>query len=255
MTLGELLTLLRESILNDRSDRVSGSADYLWTDATLVTFINEAHRRFARRGLILRDATTDEATKIVLKAGQTIYPLHESVISVMSAKRMDTVADLTRVGHSVFAAYSPPSEHWVDPAAFNNHPPGPSLAFSTDEAVNDIEGDTFGQVSLRVYPTPRAEEDGKVIRLRVVREPLDDFTPSQLNAKPEIPRAHHLEMLDWAAYLALRIVDDDAGAPKRAAEFAQSFEAHVKEARNLAMRKMFAPTGWGFGRGGFSWSS
>lgn len=256
MTLGELLTLLRESILNDRSDRVSGSADYLWTDQTLVTFINEAHRRFARRGLILRDATTDAATKITLVAGQTIYPLHESVISVMSAKREDmTVADLTRVGHSIFSAYSPPSESWTDPAAFNNHPPGPTLAWSTDEALNAIDGDTFEQVSLRVYPAPRAEDAGKVIRLRVVREPLNDFKVDALDAVPEIPRAHHLEMLDWAAYLALRIVDDDAGAPKRAAEFAQTFEAHVKEARNLAMRKMFTPMGWGFGRGGFAWSS
>jgi len=255
MTLGELLTLLRVSILNDRSDRESGSADYLWTDQTLVTFINEAHRRFARRGLMLRDATTDEATKVVLKAGQTVYPLHESVISVMSAKLEDAVADLTRAGHSLFAAFSPPSESWVDPASFHNHQPGPTLAFSTDEAINSIDGDTFEQVSLRVYPAPRAEDAGKVIRLRVVREPIEDFNVRALSAVPEIPRAHHLEMLDWAAYLALRIVDDDAGAPKRAQEFAASFEAHVKEARNLAMRKLFAPTGWGFGRGGFSWGS
>lgn len=256
MTLGELLTLLRESILNDRSDRTSGSADYLWTDQTLVTFINEAHRRFARRGLILRDATTDEATKVVLKAGQTLYPLHESVISVMSAKREDaTHADLTRVGHSIFAAYSPPSDNWIDPATYSAFPPGPALAFSTDEAINAADGDTFEQVTLRVHPAPRAEEDGSVLRLRVVREPLADFTLTALNAVPEIPRAHHLEMLDWAAYLALRIVDDDAGAPRRAQEFAASFEAHVKEARNLAMRKLFSPGGWGFGRGGFTWSS
>lgn len=255
MTLGELLTLLRESILNDRSDRESGSADYLWTDQTLVTFINEAHRRFARRGLILRDATTDEATKVTLVAGKTLYPLHESVISVISAKREDTHADVTRIGHSILAAYSPPTENWIDPAHYNNFPPGPTLAVSTDEALNDIDGDSFSQITLRVHPAPRAEEAGKVIRLRVVREPLADFNVNQKQAVPEIPRAHHLEMLDWAAYLALRIVDDDAGAPKRAAEFAQSFEAHVKEARNLAMRKMFAPTGWGFGRGGFSWSS
>ena len=43
--------------------------------------------------------------------------------------------------------------------------------------------------------------------------------------------------------------------PKRAADFANSFEVHVKEARNLAMRKMFTPQHWGFGRGGFSWGN
>ena len=49
------------------------------------------------------------------------------------------------------------------------------------------------------------------------------------------------------------IVDDDAGAPKRAADFMATFDMHVKEARALTMRKLFAPMGWGFGRGGYSW--
>jgi hypothetical protein len=29
----------------------------------------------------------------------------------------------------------------------------------------------------------------------------------------------------------------------------------VVEARKTAMRKLFAPTGWGFGRGGYVWDS
>lgn len=253
MTLGDLLTLLRESILNDRTDRVAGSSDYLWTDHTLVTFINEAHRRFARRSLILRDGTTDEATLVTLKAGQSTYPLHPSVIAVVSGKNAAQESDLTRVGHSILSAFSPLTERWQDPAAWSGYQPGPTLAFTTDEALNDIDGDTFEQITLRVFPTPTAAQDGQTLRLRVIREPLEDFAVNAKSAVPEVPRAHHLEMLDWAAYLALRIVDDDAGAPKRAQEFAASFEGHVQEARKLVMRKLFAPTGWGFGRGGFSW--
>lgn len=255
MTLGDLLTLLRETILNDRTDRTSGSSDYLWTDKSLCIFINEAQRRFAVKGLILRDGSNDEATLVKLKAGQTVYPLHPSVISVMSAKRTTQEADLNRVGHTLFSAFRSPTETWQDPASYNGHQPGPTLAFSTDEALNDADGDTFSQISLRVYPAPRAEEDGNTIRLRVVRKPIETLVETALSAVPEIPEDHHIEMLDWAAYLALRIVDDDAGAPRRAAEFRASFEEHVQEARKLAMRKMFAPAGWGFGRGGFSWDN
>jgi hypothetical protein len=51
--------------------------------------------------------------------------------------------------------------------------------------------------------------------------------------------------------LALRIVDQDAGNRVRSADFAASFEAHVQDARKLVLRKLFAPTGWGFGRGGW----
>jgi len=60
-------------------------------------------------------------------------------------------------------------------------------------------------------------------------------------------------MLDWAAYLALRIVDVDAENVSRAMEFRGTFEDSVKKARSAAMRKLFAPLHWGFGRNGFTW--
>ena len=91
------------------------------------------------------------------------------------------------------------------------------------------------------------------MRLRVVRKPIDELTVNSLSAELEIPREHHLELLDWAAYLALRIVDDDAGSAKRALEFRASFNEHVKAARTVAMRKMFAPIPWGPGRNGWTW--
>lgn len=255
MNLGSLLSLLRETILNDRSDRIAGTADYLWSDQVLVTFIDEAQRRFARKGLVLRDASTPAVTVVSLLAGVTEYVLHPSVLAVISAQRSDQAADLSRVGHSLLNAYRAPTENWVDPQTITTLQPGPPLAYSTDEEVSvDTEG-SLSNVTLRIYPAPRLADETKTIRLRVVRKPIANLSPNDLDAVPEIPEDHHIEMLDWAAYLALRIVDDDAGAPRRAAEFAASFEAHVKEARNQAMRKMSAPLMWGFGRGGFTWSS
>jgi hypothetical protein len=255
MTLGALLQLLRESILNDRSDRASGSSDYLWTDETLVTFMNEAQRRFAVQGLVLRDGTTDEVTKLTLVEGVTHYPLHESVIAVLSARGIDQQADLNRVGHTTLGAYRAPSDSWVDPGAVTGLPAGPTLAFSTDDGLSDYDSDSLSQVMLRVYPAPAAAQAGTFLRLRVVRKPIEPLRATALGAAPEIPEDHHIEMLDWAAYLALRIVDDDAGAAKRALEFRATFEQHVKEARMLVMRKLFAPMEWGFGRGGFSWGN
>lgn len=255
MTLGELLQLLRGSILNDRSDRASGTSDYLWTDETLVTYINEAQRRFAVQGLVLRDSVTDEVTKVTLVAGQTHYPLHESVIAVLSARNQSQQADLNRVGHAALGAYRAPSDSWVDPTAVIGLPSGATLAYSTDEGLSDSDSDALSQVLLRVYPEPAAAQTGTILRLRVARKPLEKFRATNLGASPEIPEDHHIEMLDWAAYLALRIVDDDAGAAKRALEFKATFEQHVKEARTLVMRKLFAPMDWGFGRGGFSWGN
>lgn len=255
MTLGELLTYLREAILNDRSARVSGSADYLWTDQTLVTNINEAQARFCRRGLVLRDGTTDEVTLVTLRTGVTEYPLHESILGVLSARRTDQQNDLTRLGHAMLAGYRNLSNSWLDPSDMHRLPPGPTIAYSTDETLSDADSNSFTQPVLRIYPAPTAAQNGQTIRLRVVRKPLSRFVVSALSAVPEIPEDYHIAMLDWAAYLALRIVDDDAGAPKRAAEFSASFEAHVREARVEVMRKLFTPMGHSFGQGGWSWGS
>ena len=57
-----------------------------------------------------------------------------------------------------------------------------------------------------------------------------------MDAIPEIPVDHHLNMLDWAAYQALCgswtwMLGRDALADK----FAQRFEAHVVEAKKEAM--------------------
>lgn len=255
MTLGELLTLLRGSILGDRSDRIEGTSDYLWTDETLVTYINEAQRRFAVQGLVLRDSATPEVTQIRLVAGQTTYPLHEAVIAVLSANTNGNVSDLTRVGHALLGVYRSPSDTWVDPDGFTALPPGATLAFSTDEGLSDRDTDSLSQIIMRVYPTPGADQDGDLVRLRVVRKPIEKLTVNTLGMSPELPEDHHIEMLDYAAYLALRIVDQDAGSPNRAADFKATFEESVKEARKLAMRKLFTPTGWAFGRGGWSWES
>lgn len=256
MNLTDLLGELRTNILNDRSDRTSGSSDYLWTDTTLIRYINEAERRFARRSFIIHDSLTAAVVNVTLVAGQTQYKLHKSILSVLSAKIDGATNDLARVGHCILGDYRPTNTDLpFNSALIGSAAEGAPLAFTTDETIAADDNGSMSSVSMRVYPTPRAADAGTIIKLRVVRMPLLPLTADKMLAVPEIPEDHHLDMLDWAAYLALRIVDVDAGSPKRAKEFAESFEAHVQEARRLVLRKLRAPRPWGFGRNGFSWGS
>jgi hypothetical protein len=251
--LSELRDELRNNILYDRSDSVSGDPDQLWSDPTLTRYINEAYKRFAKRSLVIRDNTTPAVVNVTLDEGVTEYTLHASVLAVVSARVSDSAKDLVRTGHSVLNAYTSPDNNTWDLSLLEAMPPGAPLAFTTDETIGDASDTTQSAVVLRVYPEPDADADGTVVKLRTIRMPLADLSGD--TDVPELPATHHLEMLDWAAYLALRIVDTDAGNPKRAAEFAQTFEAHVQAARSMVLRKLFAPQGWGFGRGGFSWGS
>lgn len=253
MILDDLLTELRENILHDRSDRVSGETDRLWSDATLVRYINEAQRRFARLSLVIRDGTSPDVTQVTLQTGVTSYTLHESVLAVLSVRLAGDSADLARAGHAAFDTYRQPDTYYFDPGQLSAIPPGKPLAYATDETIGEDNEGSMGAAVLRVYPAPTAAYNGQILNMRVIRLPVEAFSLLNLKAVPEIPEDHHLEMLDWAAYLALRIVDVDAGMPSRAAEFRASFDAAVKQARDAVMRKFFTPLQWGFGRNGFSW--
>jgi hypothetical protein len=255
MQLSDLLYELRYNILHDRSDRFGGSPDYLWSDETLVRYINEAERRFARLSLCLRDGSTPAATQFTIRTGVQQYDLHPSVIAVMSVRMNGDHVDLARAGHATLDTYHVPDNYYFDPSQIFNLPPGKPLAYATDEYLSDTGAGSKQIVSLRIFPEPAVQYNNLGGKMRVVRLPIYPLTLSKLNATPEIPEDHHIEMLDWAAYLALRIVDTDAGLPQRAQEFAQSFAGHVKAARDLAMRKMFTPQQWGFGRNAFSWET
>lgn len=283
MTLDELLDTLRRDILHDRSDAVAGDTDQLWSDTTLIRYIDQAQRRFARRSLCIRDGTS-AVTRFTTVPYQQDYPLDPSIISVFSARSMGNGAwingvygagaysiavppvfvpsvaaviypdagDLGRTGHAARQRYDIPDDYYWDVNNLSTMNPGKPLAFDVDE-FNVENGGSAGGVNMHLYPIPSPDYAGSVIQLRVARLPTIRLLPTNKQAVPEIPEDYHLDMLDYAAYLALRIVDHELGDPVRAGEFLQSFDRHVEEARIEILRKTFAPQTWGFGRNGFSY--
>jgi hypothetical protein len=255
MNVRDLLNELREGILHDFSDQVEGASDQLWSDARLVRYINEAHRRFARESLILRDGVTPQCCQIKTVAGQTTYALDKSVIAVLSLRMVGDNADLPRAGHSDFDTYREPDTRYFNTAQFYNMPPGKALAYDTDETMLEDDRGTWAGVSLRLYPGIAVPYGGIVGNMRVIRLPLNELTIDNLDAIPEVPEDYHLDMLDWAAYLALRIVDLDEGQPDRSKDFKTTFEEHIVTAQKNQKRKIQPRAQWGFGRGGFTWEN
>jgi hypothetical protein len=267
--LGALLTELRQGRLHDTSSQVPGAyTDYLWEDDQLVRYINEACRRFARKSLVIRDGTSS-ITKFTTVDSQEFYPLDPSIVAVLSVRQTGGAStlqplvinpadpqDLVRAGHDGFDTYHTPDLMFFDVNTLVNLLPGKPLAWATDEDVIADPNGSFGVMNLRLYPICAQPYDGNVCQMRVIREPINDLLLSNLSAYPEIPASHHLDMLDWAAYLALSNVDTDvagANAPERAEKFKASFEQHCLDARKEVMRKLFTPMQWGFGQNGFTW--
>jgi hypothetical protein len=255
VNLGDLLSELREGILHDFSDQVSGASDQLWSDERLVRYIDEAHRRFAREALVIRDGVTAQCCQITTVIGQTNYPLDKSVIAVLSVRMAGDNTDLPRAGHSDFDTYREPDSLYFNPSQLASYPPGKALAYDTDETMVMDDKGTWSGVNLRLFPGIASPYGGIIANMRVIRLPLQRLRLDNLDATPEVPEDYHLDMLDWAAYLALRIVDLDEGQPDRAKDFKKTFEEHIVTAQRNMKRKIQPRAQWAFGRNGFSWES
>lgn len=252
VNLAEALDELATNVLRDRSAIVSGPNDQLWSDETLVRYINDAYFRFARQSLCLRDDATPAVTQVELDTDTRRYELHPAVVAVISARYDTDTNDLPRIGRLGLPGQpmlDAPFQGW-DPSA-SVSTPGRPRAYWTDEGV--VMKDT-ARALLMLDNTPTAAEAGLIIQMRVCRVPLEQLTLDDLDAKILIPEEYHFDMLDWAAYRALRNHDADTELRQKADSHKDAFEATVQRVKVEMLRKMFAPLGWGFGRNGFTWS-
>ncbi len=250
MNLGELLDELRINILRDRSDLIAGDSDSLWTDESLIRYIGDGERRFSRRTLILRDSTTPQVTQVILRNGVVSYPLHRSVIAVLSAKYDTDTFDLQRSGHGLILQYTPPEFLSYDPTVAYTVTPDRPIAFYTDETLVFARNST---VTLSVYPPPGPDQAGKIVYLRTIRMPLCRYTIADLDSESELPEDYQLDALEWAAYRALRGFDTDAGAPTTAKDHMNAFEDAITKAIKEAKLKMFSNLTVRYGMNGFSY--
>lgn len=251
MLLEEQLDELRVNILRDRSDLIAGDTDSFWTDDTLLRYIGDGERRFARQTLILRDATTPEVTQIKLRNGVTTYPLHDTLLAVLSAKYDTDTFDLQRSGHGLILQYTPPEFLSYDPTVSYTVAPGRPVAFYTDETLVFARRN---KVTFSVYPPPGLDQDGKIVALRTIRMPLSRYTQDDLSRESELPEDYQLDVLEWAAYRALRGFDADAGAPTIADSHKQAFDEAVARATREAKLKLFANLTVRYGTNGFSYT-
>lgn len=248
MLLSEALDELRGSILRDVTHKKSGPPDQYWSDLALVMYIDEAQRRFARRTFCLRDDMNPEVTQFSIMSGVDRYSLHPKVVFVQSARIEGDPKDLSRITHDTSFI---PSDNQADvfTAAVIDRPSHP-IAFSTDEGI-DLDNDHA--MTFKLYPTPDDATDGMAINLRVSRLPLVDLTLDTLDKPLEIPVDYQLDMLEWAAWRALRNWDIDAEDRSKAVQHRARFDEAVREARRDILRKIFQPVKWRFGEAAFSY--
>lgn len=227
MILQELLDELRNNILRDVSDAVSSSQDdLLWSTEALVRYINDGYTKFVRETRILQDDTTEAVTQITLVADTARYPLDSRVLSVRAVSLNDVW--LSRVKHKVMSGAD---SGLAINAASEISTTGRIFAYSVDK--------TLGY--LQVYDKPTAEDAGGVLNLSVSRSPMQRLSVTNLGESLAIPEDYQLDILEWAAFKALRNHDTDGENAEKAELHRRSFFDAVNSARREVARNANAP--------------
>jgi hypothetical protein len=247
MNVGELLDELRTGLLRDTSTIKSGDPDTYWTDEQLVRYLDDAHNRFSRLALCIHDATTPQVTQVVLQNGIDTYSLHRSVISVLSARHQDDAQDLVRLSRDRATTYSNP---FTETFEFVIVPtPGKPNSFTTDESIVPNEK---ANPRIRFFGVPDSTQAGKVVYLRTIRKPLKKFSLDDTDDEPEIPEEYHLELVEWAAWRALRNWDIDSEDRAKADAHKKRFEDAILECKRDVLRKRWQALGWSFGQNAYA---
>lgn len=192
MTLNELIRLVRTE-LDDLTE------PYLWSDAELIEYANDAQIEACRRARLLVDSSTAALCQITVTANNPLVTLDPRVLFVRRVRCAGELP-LIRVTMQDMESFTP---YWQDAV------PGLPRRFVTD----------YESGKLLLWPTPSADV---VLLLTVVRDPMVDMAAD--GDTPEIPARQHRSLRYWMAYRAYSKQDADANDPKKALQYIALFE-------------------------------
>lgn len=194
MTARELLALFRIEV----SDL---AAPYLWSDAQVVGYLDDAQKQFCRLTEGIEDG---RSFKVSITAGKEWYALSPQILKLRKAVSAETGRELKVINVERMTA---------EGMLFDGRT-GPINAL-----VTGIE-----KHSARAWPVPAV---GTVLHLNTFR--LSETLA--VGDEPEIDEQHHRHLLMWVKHLAYDVQDSETYDSRKAEDFAQRFRAYCTEAK------------------------
>jgi hypothetical protein len=175
---------------------------YLWSDALLYTYVDDAHKQFCRDTYGIADS---RSFKIDIVADGTVwYTIDPQIIKIRDA--IDTATGL------------PINLIAVEKMA-DNH-------MKFDGGVGQVKALVTGldEHAVRAWPIPN---EAMTIELRTFRLPADVVAGDEFEIDPQ----HVLNLLFWVKYRAYSVQDADARDDKRAADNRAKWDAYCAKAK------------------------
>lgn len=205
---------LVELIASFRSEAADQVLPYMWSDAEIVGYLNDAENEACIRAGLLTDETTPGLAVIPVLAGQAWYPLDPRVLDIARARFVSGQGwDLYRTS---------PAELDMEWPGWGTHASGPRRYY--------VDGGR-----LRLVATPSMPG---ILTLRVSRLPLSPLALTEPSATPEIPLPDQARLLDWALYRAYSKQDADT-FDARSLGYSASFEANFGPRPSVHARRQY----------------
>lgn len=198
MTSGEVLALFRQE-MNDTL------APYLWSDAEVYRYIDDAQRMFCRKTDGIGEATNPLITEISVTPGTTWVALHPTIKMIRSARRVDTGRPIQVV----------------------NEQDMPELGWFWNGATGVVRGLVIGEEKDKAQVYPESNET-MTVKLLVYRHPLE---PIESDQDFEIGEKHHLHLLHWIKSRAYLKQDSETYNKSKSEEFEGKFLKYCEESK------------------------
>lgn len=173
-----------------------------WSDAEIVSYLNEAVQEACERAKLIED----RSMSLALVPGQDTYDLHPNVFEIKRLTLRGRPLDETSVEE------------------LDCHAPGWELRSGEPRCFIFEQASGSKPPKVRLVPTPLAADS---VGLTVYRGALKSLSEDIGHEKPEIPERFHSRLMDWVMHRAHLKQDADAFDPAKAATslalFVQAF--------------------------------
>ena len=187
---------------------------HLFAEQDVIDWLNDAEEQACVRGRLIREHELDAVCRIPLTPGTHTYALHPLVYEIIS---MLITPASGRKRHVTLR-----SREWLDYHLSE-------WRECTLPAEIAIQDDT----TVRIVG---AVEAGDTLELECYRLPLRPMAND--TDRPEIHRAHHQHLIDWALHRAFSVPDAETFDPNRAALAEQAFTRYFGLLPDSDMRRI-----------------
>lgn len=176
-------------------------APYLWSDALVYTYIDDAQKQFCRETYGIDDA---RSFKLTITPGNEWYALDPQILRVLDAYDAST----------------------GDPVSVQTFDQTISKTIRFNGKTGALETLLTGLQKgyLRAYPVPAV---AKTVNLNTLRLPSDVAAGDDF----EIDAQHHLNLLDWVKYRAYSWQDAETNNDVKAEKHKATFKAYCVESK------------------------